>query len=35
MIKRGIYCIHNSIEYSFDKVIGDMVLITSYVEIEA
>lgn len=30
MIKRGIYCIHNSIEYSFDKVIGDRVLITSY-----
>ncbi len=30
MIKRGIYCIYNSIEYSFDKVIGDKVLITSY-----
>ena len=30
MIKQGIYCIHNSIEYSYDKTIGNKVLLTSY-----
>lgn len=28
--KQGTYCIHNSIEYKFNKVIGDNALITSY-----